>query len=64
MVIKMSSVLEKYSAQLRQVVDDYYHNQMTLSEYRAQRNIILDCIEIEIAGPSNDDTTKSGDSGG
>ena len=58
MVIKMSSVLEKYSQQLRQVVDDYYHNQMTLSEYRAQRDVILDCIEMEVAGPSNEDAAK------
>lgn len=61
MVINMSQVLEKYSQQLRQVVDDYYHNQMTLEEYRTQRNIILDSIENEVVGRGNDDIPKNGD---
>ncbi|MFP5350916.1 MAG: hypothetical protein ACLGHO_13895 [Gammaproteobacteria bacterium] len=37
--------MEKYSQQLRQIVDDYFHGQLTLPEYVAQRKLVLDHIE-------------------
>ena len=46
----MSDDMTKYAQQLRQLTDDYYHQQLTLAEYRAQRKQILDHIEKELAG--------------
>lgn len=45
----MSADMATYSQQLRQLVDEYYHQQMPLELYRAQRKLILDQIESEYA---------------
>ena len=44
----MRDGLERYSQQLRQMVDDYYHGQLTFPEYVAQRKAVLDRIEEEL----------------
>ena len=46
----MSDDMIKYAQQLRRLVEDYYYQQMTADEYRAQRKLILDHIENELAG--------------
>lgn len=45
----MSTDMTTYSQQLRQLVDEYYHQQMPLETYRAQRKLIFDQIESEYA---------------
>jgi hypothetical protein len=45
----MSDGMQKYAQQLRWLVDDYYHRQITLDDYRAQRKVIFDRIEVEFA---------------
>lgn len=40
--------MERYSQQLRQIVDDYCRGQLTFSEYVAQRKGVLDRIEQEL----------------
>ena len=45
----MSTDMTIYSQQLRQLVDEYYHQQMPLETYRAQRKLIFDQIESEYA---------------
>lgn len=57
----MSEVIKNYAQQLRQIVDDHYHQQITRDEYQAQRKIIFDCIESELRGSSGEDL-KNGDS--
>lgn len=49
----MNADMEKYSQQLRQLVDEYYHQQMPLDAYRAQRKLILDQIESEYAASTH-----------
>ena len=46
----MSDDMTKYSQQLRQLVAEYYHQQMTVDAYRAQRKLILDEIEVQFVG--------------
>ena len=43
----MSEDMSHYSQQLRQLVDDYYHQQIPLETYRAQRKLLFDQIEAE-----------------
>ena len=38
------------SAQLRELVSDYYNQLISFEEYRAQRKIIFDIIDEEING--------------
>lgn len=47
-----------YSQQLRQLVDEYYHHQMPLETYRAQRKLILDQIESQYAASTNTGETQ------
>lgn len=54
----MSNDIKKYSEQLRQILDDYYHNQISLEDYRAQRKFVLDSIEHELAGADSDEDRK------
>ena len=49
----MSDAMIKYAQQLRQLVNEYYHQQLTFDDYRAQRKIIFDHIEKELAGGNN-----------
>lgn len=44
----MRDGMERHSQQLRQIVDDYYHGQLTFPEYVAQRKAVLDRIEEEL----------------
>lgn len=46
----MSDDMIKYAQQLRRLVEDYYYQQLTADEYRAQRKLIFDHIENELAG--------------
>lgn len=39
-----------YSQQLRRLIDEYYHQQISVDDYRAQRKLIFDQIEKEFAG--------------
>ena len=43
----------KYAQQLRRLIDEYYHQQLTFDDYRAQRKLIFDHIEKELAGGDN-----------
>lgn len=56
----MIGSMEKYSQHLRQLVDDYYRQHMTLFEYRAERKILFDAIESE-SGDSSNDARKRAD---
>jgi len=49
----MSDDMTMYSQQLRWLVDEYYHQQITVDEYHAQRKIIFDKIEMESNGGSS-----------
>ena len=49
----MSTEMAIYSQQLRQLVDEYYHHQMPLETYRAQRKLIFDQIESEYAASTH-----------
>lgn len=49
----MSADMTTYSQQLRQLVDEYYHHQMPLETYRAQRKLIFDQIESEYAASTH-----------
>ena len=49
----MSEGMTTYSQQLRQLVDEYCHQQMRLETYRAQRKVILDLIESEYAASTH-----------
>jgi hypothetical protein len=51
----MSDEMEKYSLLLRQLVDDYYRQQLPLDVYHEQRRLIFDQIEMEF---SRNGTTK------
>lgn len=51
----MSDDMEKYSQQLRQLVDEYYHQQLTVEEYRAHRKLLFDEIEIQLVGSNPKD---------
>jgi hypothetical protein len=42
--------MTKYTLQLRRLIEDYYHQQLTVDEYRARRKLIFDAIERESAG--------------
>lgn len=44
----MSNAMLKYSQQLRRLIDDYYHQQLSVDEYRAQRKLIFDQIDSEL----------------
>jgi hypothetical protein len=46
----MSDDMIKYAQQLRRLIDDYYHQQLSPGDYRAQRKDIFDRIEKELAG--------------
>jgi hypothetical protein len=39
-----------YSARLRDLSKEYYQNHIRLDEYRAQRKIVIDKIDIEFNG--------------
>lgn len=52
----MREAMERYSQQLRQIVDDYYQGQLTFSEYVAQRKTVLDRIEQALRSGSSNDT--------
>lgn len=45
----MSEDMEKYSQQLRQLVEEYYQQQLSRADYRAQRKVLFDQIESEYA---------------
>lgn len=47
-----------FSQQLRQLVDEYYHHQMPLETYRAQRKLILDQIESQYAASTHNGETQ------
>lgn len=49
----MNTDMTTYSQQLRQLVDEYYHQQMPLETYRAQRKLIFDQIESEYAASTH-----------
>ena len=56
----MNEDMAKYAQQLRQLVDEYYQQQMPLDVYRTQRKLILDQIELEYAASSqNSDAQKT-----
>lgn len=55
----MSDDMIKYSQQLRRLIDDYYHQQMTSDDYRAQRKLIFDDIEREFTGRNNNNETRT-----
>jgi len=42
-----------YSAKLRELSKDYYQNHIRLDEYRSQRKLIIDKIDEEFNGRSN-----------
>jgi len=44
----MSYSIDYFSRQLRELVDDYYHQQLTVIEYRQKRKMILDQLDSEI----------------
>jgi hypothetical protein len=46
----MSDDMTMYSQQLRWLVDEYYRQQITVDDYRAQRKMIFDQIEMALAG--------------
>lgn len=46
----MSDDMIKYSQPLRRLIEEYYHQQITVDDYRAQRTLIFDQIEKEFAG--------------
>jgi hypothetical protein len=46
----MSAEIRNYAQQLRRMVEEYYHRQLTLEDYRAQRKLLLDQLERESAG--------------
>lgn len=50
----MSADIIKYSQQLRRLVHEYYRQQITLDDYLAQRKLIFDHIESELAGGNNE----------
>lgn len=52
----MREAMERYSQQLRQIVDDYYHGQLTFSEYVVQRKTVLDRIEQELQLSNRNET--------
>jgi hypothetical protein len=58
----MSDDLTMYSQQLRWLVDEYYRQQITVDEYRAQRKIIFDNIEMESAGGNSSGESLKADS--
>lgn len=49
----MGTDMTSYAQQLRQLVAEYYHQQMPFETYRAQRKLILDQIESEYAASSH-----------
>lgn len=51
------------SAQLRELVSDYYNQLISFEEYRKQRNIIFDIIDEEVNGiiPIRDDVAETGE---
>lgn len=49
----MSDDMIKYAQLLRRLIDEYYHQQITVDDYRAQRKLIFDQIEKESAGGNN-----------
>lgn len=53
----MSDPMLKYSQQLRRLIDDYYHQQLSADEYRAQRKLIFDQLESEMTGRSSSSET-------
>lgn len=53
----MSVDIQKYSPQLRRLVEEYYHRQITMEDYRLQRKRMLDQLEMELAG--NADTGEA-----
>lgn len=55
----MSDDMTIYSQQLRRLVDEYYHQQITVEDYRAQRKIIFDQIEMEQTGGGNSEAQKT-----
>lgn len=40
--------IDAFATQLRKLTDDYYHQLITLEEYRQQRKVILDEVDSEI----------------
>ncbi len=58
----MSDDMTLYAQQLRWLVDEYYHQQITADDYRAQRKLIFDKIEMELAGGTIGSETQKTDS--
>jgi hypothetical protein len=58
----MSDDMRIYSQQLRQLVDEYYHQQISVDVYHAQRKLIFDKIEMEQAGDSGSSETRKKES--
>ena len=55
----MSDGMTMYSQQLRRLVDEYYHQQISVEDYRTQRQMIFDQIEMEQAGGGNSEVQKT-----
>ncbi len=49
----MNDEMKRYSQELRRLNDEYYHQQMTVDDYRALRKALFDNIEMEFV--RNDD---------
>lgn len=49
----MNPEIRKYAQQLRRLVEEYYHRQMTMDDYRMQRKRILDQLEAELGGSAD-----------
>lgn len=49
----MNVEIGKYALQLRRLVEEYYHQQMTMDDYRLQRKRILDQLEMELAADAD-----------
>lgn len=54
----MRNDMNRYSQQLRQIVDDYFHGQLTVQEYVAQRKIVLDRIEDGLTSGASDEAHR------
>jgi hypothetical protein len=45
----MNDAMMLYAQQLRLLVDGYYHQELSMEDYRAQRKVIFDQIEKDFA---------------
>jgi hypothetical protein len=44
----VSAKIDYFARQLRELVDAYYHQQMTVINYRQERKILLDNLDSEV----------------